>query len=240
MYAVIVSSPDKYFTYSARMWGGKRAVTGGSGRKKAAASTTIAPHTRPPVTALYRPLPPIRHPPDLAAHVVADEQRAIRRHNDAHRPAPARAVGTLPPSDEIVDRRGFAIDHLHPHDLVPCGDRAVPRAVERHERVAAVVGRERRARIEVHAEGRRVRLERDRRGLDGRAVGGRVLGVLLTGKVALRPAVVLPILDDVDPFRRHVVAQVVAVVVRRPQLARRGVDREADGVAQPARKDAAC
>jgi len=58
-----------------------------------------------------------------------------------------------------------------------------------------------------------MRLDRDRRGLDVRAVSRAVLGIGLAGEIALGPAVVAAVLDDVDVLRRKVIAQVVAFVV---------------------------
>ena len=76
-------------------------------------------------------------------------------------------------------------------------------------------------------------LNRDRRRLDAGAVGVGVLGVLLPGEIAVGPAVEFAVFENVDVLGRQVVAQVVAVVVVRPQLAGRGVERQADGIAQP-------
>src|SRR5206468_11673297 len=234
-YAVTVSPPDRYFTYSA--WISADGRTGGRAETRNAAPTTsVAPYqptARPPV----RPsvLPPISHPPDLPAHVVADQQRAVRGHHDAHRPAPARAVGQLPPGDEVVDRHGPAVLDLDPHHLRAGRHRAIPRAVVGDEGVTAVIRRERRTRVERDAEWRRVRLKGDGRRLDCRAVGVRVFGVPLAGEVALRPSVILAVLDDVDPLRWDVVPKVVAVVVRGPELSRRGVEREPHRVPEAAR-----
>src|SRR5438034_7142733 len=82
-----------------------------------------------------------------------------------------------------------------------------------------------------------MRLDRDRRGLDVRAVSRSVLGIGLAGEVALGPAVVAAVLDDVDVLRRKVIAQVVAVVIPAPKLARFRIERDADRVAQPLRED---
>src|SRR6267378_4590307 len=80
---------------------------------------------------------------------------------------------------------------------------------------------------------RPMRLHRDRRGLDVRAVSRSVLGIGLAGEIALGPAVVAAVFDDVDVLRGKVIAQVVAVVVAAPQLTGGGIERDTDRVAQP-------
>src|SRR5689334_22296266 len=97
----------------------------------------------------------------------------------------------------------------------------------RDERVALVVARETRARIEREAEWRGVRLYRERRRLDTGTVESMVLGVGLSREIALRPAVPLAVLEDIHVLRRNVVAEVVAIVVVRPELAGRGIERQA-------------
>ena len=111
--------------------------------------------------------------------------------------------------------------------------------MQRHERIASILARELRAGIERQPEWGGVRLDRDRRRLDLRAVGGSVLGIGFARQVALRPAVIAAILDDVDVLGRQVVAEVVAVVVAAPQFARGRIERQADGVAQSFREDPA-
>ena len=80
-------------------------------------------------------------------------------------------------------------------------------------------------------------LHHDRRRLDVRAFGGAVFRIGLAREIALGPAIVSAVLDDVDVFGREVITQVVAVVVAAPQLASRGIERQADAVAEPARED---
>jgi len=111
--------------------------------------------------------------------------------------------------------------------------------VQRDERVAAVLGRERGAGIERDPERRRMRLDGDRRRLDVRATRRSVLGIGFAREVALGPAVVAAVLDDVDVLGRQVIAQIVAIVVTAPQLAGRRIERQADCVPEPAREDAA-
>src|SRR2546427_11288170 len=102
---------------SGREW----AVIGGNGGYNAA--TASAPNAIPPTTALYRPLPPIGHPPDLSAHVVAHQQGPVRQHQETHGPSPTRAVGALPADYEIIHAHGAAAAaiHLDPHDFAPVG-----------------------------------------------------------------------------------------------------------------------
>src|SRR2546425_11881863 len=92
----MVSLPLRYFTYSA--WTSRRS--------KAAPITALAATHRavPPITARYRPLRSITHPPDPIPLVVSDQQCAVRRHDDPDRTPPARAVGKLPAGDEVLDR----------------------------------------------------------------------------------------------------------------------------------------
>src|SRR5439155_25927032 len=130
-----------------------------------------------------------------------------------------------------------AVD-LDPHYLGARRNRAIPRAVQRDERVAPVIGRERGAGVEGEPERRRMRLDGDRRRLDARAARRSVLGIGFAGEVALGPAVVAAGLDDVDVLGRQVIAQIVAVVVPAPQLAGRRIERQADRVPEPTREDA--
>ena len=102
----------------------------------------------------------------------------------------------------------------------------------RHEGIALVLGREHGARVEREPERRRVCLERERGRLHPRAVGAHILGVRLAGEVALRPAIPSAVPQDVEVLGWHIVAQVVAVVVVGPQLARGRVEREPDGIAE--------
>src|SRR6266550_3412150 len=159
MYAVIVSLPLRYLTYSAWISGGeRRRRTAEDGASMSANAIAVATTTRPTFAAMRRLAPtfavlvPIRHPPDLPTHVVAHQQRAIRSHNDAHRTAPARPVGPLPSGDEIVDRDGAAVLYVDAHHLVARGHRAIPGTVEGHEGIAAIVRREGGARVKVHSE----------------------------------------------------------------------------------------
>src|SRR5439155_19451083 len=100
---------------SGREW----AVIGGNGRYNAA--TVSAPNAIPPSTALYRPLPPIAHPPDLSAHVVPHQQRAVRQHQETDRPTPARTSGALPTDNAILQTHRAAPTpvHLYAPDVRP-------------------------------------------------------------------------------------------------------------------------
>src|SRR5574341_354176 len=220
------------------MSGEAKAAMGGKRRQRIATATTVA--------APCRPLPPfslpsIAHPPDLSTGVVTDQQGTIRQHQQPDRPAPACAVGTLPTHDEVIDagRAAAAAVHLHPHHFRSRRHGAIPRAVERHERVTAIVARKLRARIEREAERRGMRLHGDYRRLDVRTVGRAVFGIRFAWQIALRPTVVAPVFDDVDVLGGKVVAEVVAVVVVAPELAGRRIERHADGVAQALRENAA-
>src|SRR6266536_2294823 len=186
-------------------------------------------------------LPSISHPPDLATHVVAHQQRAVRQDQQANRPAPARAAGALPAYDEVFDAGGAPATavHLHAHDLGAGRDGPVPGPVQGHERRAAILAGELRARIEREAERRGVGLHRDGGRLDLRAVSRSVLGIGLARQITLWPPVVAAVLDDVDMLGGHVVAEVVAVVVAAPELAGRGVECHPDGIAQSLREDPA-
>src|SRR6266850_4848767 len=151
MYAVTVSLPLRYLTYSAWMSGERW----NDGMMERAVTARIArpPNHSPFVPTFQRSiLPSITHPPDLPAHVVAHQQRAIRSHNDAHRTPPARPVGPLPSRDEIVDRDGAAVLYVDAHHLIARGHRAVPGTVEGHEGIAAIVRGEGGACVKVHPE----------------------------------------------------------------------------------------
>src|SRR6267143_223282 len=209
-----------------------KAAMGGNRRQSAATANTPAAIWRLLPSLL---LPPIAHPPDFATVVVTHEKRSVRKHQETDRPPPAGAVGTLPTDDEIIyaHRAAPAAVHLDAYDLCARRHGAIPRAVQCDERVAAILSGELGARVERESERRRMRLHRDRRGLDVRAVSRSVLGIGLAGEIALGPAVVAAVFDDVDVLRGKVIAQVVAVVVAAPQLTGGGIERDTDRVAQP-------
>src|SRR5207253_3461308 len=137
----------------------------------------------PTSTILHNPPRPfttsfdIAHSPDPIACVVAHQQRSIRHHQEPNRSPPARPVGQLPSRDEVLDRDGTAVLHMHPHNFGARWYRAIPGAVIRHERITGVVRRKPGARVEREPEGRRMRLYGQRRGLDAGAVGPGELGV---------------------------------------------------------------
>src|SRR5947207_13882274 len=90
----------------------------------------------PPVAAL------VHHPPDPAGRVVGDVQRAVGAHGHAHRPV-LRTGAVLVP--EPVGERLVRPDRItplegHEHDTIAGLGQggAVPRAVERDERAAAI------------------------------------------------------------------------------------------------------
>src|SRR2546422_4242364 len=134
----MVSLPLRYFTYSA--WTSRRS--------KAAPITALAATHRavPPITARYRPLRSITHPPDPIPLVVSDQQCAVRRHDDPDRTPPARAVGKLPAGDEVLDRGRPPVLHPDAHERRARWHGTVPGAVIRHEGIALVVGGELRPR----------------------------------------------------------------------------------------------
>src|SRR5438128_1856156 len=178
----------------------------------------------------------IGDPPNPAAGVVGDEQRAVRQHQQADGSTPARAVRELPAGDEVLDGDRLAVLDTHPDHLRARWHAAVPGAVVGHEGVAAIASGEHRAGVKGEAEWRRVRLYEEGGRLDSGALGFRVFGVGLVGQVTLRPAVELAVLQDVEVLRWQIVPEVIAVVVIGPELAGRRVERDADGVAQPRRK----
>src|SRR2546426_5999053 len=137
------------------MSGDPKAAMGGNRRQSAATARTPAAICRPLPPLL---LPPIAHPPDLSAHIVAHKQRPVRHHEETHGSSPTRAVGTLPADDEIIHPYGAAPTavHLDPHDLCSRRDGAIPRAVQRDERVAPVLAGELRAGVKREPERRRV------------------------------------------------------------------------------------
>src|SRR2546426_7201058 len=178
----MVSLPLRYFTYSAWTSRRSKAVTDGNGRDVPAVTAMAITHAAvPPITARYRPLRSIAHPPDPTSLVVSDQQGAVRRDDDPDRTPPARAVGKLPAGDEVLDRGRPPVQHADAHELRARWHGTVPGAVIRHEGIALVVGGELRPRVEREPERRRVRLHRQGGRLNLRAVGARVFGVRLVG-----------------------------------------------------------
>src|SRR5258708_29892800 len=90
----------------------------------------------------------------------------------------------------------MAVLHMHPHNFGARWYRAIPGAVIRHERVTGVVRGKPGARVECEPQGCRMRLHRQRRRLDARAVGPAELGVGLVRKIALRPTVPLAVRSE--------------------------------------------
>src|SRR5438093_9405646 len=144
------------------MSGGERRRRAAEGGKIIAAVARIpTPATTIAFAAIRRPSPPfaavlpsIAHPPDFSTIVIAHQQGPIRQDEQSHRPAPARAVGTLPTNDEIIHahRAATTAVDLDAHDLGAGRDRTVPGAVQRHERVTAILARELRAGVEREPE----------------------------------------------------------------------------------------
>src|SRR5437762_13901494 len=138
-------------------------TVGPSDRNTPAPSASVHP-TRPTVRPTVRlsDLGSIAHPPDPIARVVGDQQGTVRRDDEPDRATPARAVGQLPAGDEVLDGRRPPALHTDAHHFRARRRAAVPGAVIRHERVALVLGRKHRPRIERLADAGRVRLHAER------------------------------------------------------------------------------
>src|SRR6516225_1093569 len=106
---------------------------------------------------------PVGDAPDRPAGVVGDQQRAVLGDGECGRPAPdlgALLAGNTEAGGEIlVIAFGSAVLERHPNDLVAGRDRAVPRALERHEQAALVFRRKLVALVEDQVEERGMRLE---------------------------------------------------------------------------------
>src|SRR5207249_753446 len=120
-------------------------------------------------TALCRLLPPlaalVHHSPDPPRRVVGDVQRAVGAHRHAHR-SMLRPRGILLPEavrERLIAPHRLAVLEGHERDAVTrLGERrAVPRAMERDERAAAIALRELRPRVERQAIGRPMPRERN-------------------------------------------------------------------------------
>src|SRR5207247_10465376 len=123
---------------------------------------------RPPLpplrtsAALCRLLPPlaalVHHAPDPPRRVVGDVQRAVGAHRHAHR-SMLRPRGILLPEavrERLIAPHRLAVLEGHERDAVTrLGERrAVPRAMERDERAAAIALRDLRLRLDRPAIGR--------------------------------------------------------------------------------------
>src|SRR5439155_24813066 len=199
-----------------------------------------------PFAALYHPLPPsIHHPPDAPGGVVGDVKRSVRSLGHPHRPVLGHVLVGMPEAfgERLVRSPGLAVLERDEHHAV-AGLRQgspVPGSVERNEGAAAVALGELRARVEDEPVRRPVRRERDgrllllRAGSDASAVAA-VLGsehevAELDVVVAVRPSEVVALVDGKELLRwllgallqavefRPVLAELVAAVLRRPQLA---------------------
>src|SRR5581483_8893525 len=90
---------------------------------------------------LRRRVGPVGDAPDGAAAVFADEERAVLRHRDAHRPAPDRFVRDDEAGHEVLVFAGrLAVLEANPDDLVAGALAAVPGAVHGDEGIALVLG----------------------------------------------------------------------------------------------------
>src|SRR5919108_733924 len=181
----MVSRPDGNLTYSEWMsdaggWGRIVEASGGPTVITTAPQSALQLAT---FTLLHQPPPTstdlvsIAHPPDPIARVIAHKQRSIRQHQQTDRSAPARAVSELPPRDEVFAPRRSPAGDMHADDLRSRRHGTVPGTVVRHERIAPIVGGEKRACIEREPERCRVRLNGQRRRLDAGAVESTVLRI---------------------------------------------------------------
>src|SRR5579875_865218 len=85
----------------------------------------------------------IGNAPDRARAVVADQQGAVMRDRDRHRPSPHLAPGRDETGHEVLRiAPGNAPENRYEDDLVAGKLTAIPRAVLAHERTLAVRGGE--------------------------------------------------------------------------------------------------
>src|SRR5881409_917294 len=168
-------------------------------------------------TALCRPLPPlVHHPPDPAGRVVGDVQGAVGAYGHTHRPV-LRTGAVLVPEpvrERLVRPDGLGVLERHKHDTIAgLGQgRAVPRAVKRHEGPVAKPRGELGAPIERESVRRPMPRKRDQRLLLVLAASDRLAVAPILGAehqvtqlgvvVAIRPAVVVPLRELEELFRR--------------------------------------
>ena len=171
--------------------------------------------------------------------VVADQQRSVPCNRHAARLCPGAAVVNDEPGQEILVVVGrHAILQVDAHDLVAGAEAAVPRAVQRDERIAHVLGRKRgralRGVVERDGRGRRVRREQHIRhgdpALEVRALSGHAR-ILVVTEVVPGPAVELARAHARDVVGDEIIAQVVALVGRAPEVAAARVHGQAHAVA---------
>src|SRR5881628_361781 len=212
-------------------------------------STSGLPEYPATSTALYRPLPSlpplVHHPPDPAGRVVGDVQGAVGARGHTHRPVLWTGAVLVPEAvrERLVRPDGLAVLERHKHDTIAgLGQgRAVPRAVKRHEGPVAKPRGELGAPIERESVRRPMPRKRDQRLLLVLAASDRLAVAPILGRehqvtqlgvvVAIRPAVVVPLRELEELFRRlfrallqreqlgPVLAQLIAAVLGRVQLA---------------------
>src|SRR5262245_2711024 len=113
-------------------------------------------------TPLLSLLPLVRHAPHLHSAVVNHQQRPVANHPHADRPSPhllARLIGNPAGEEVFVAAFRLALLEGNADDFVSASLRAVPRAVQRDERVAHVLPRKHLARVKYNAERGRMRLD---------------------------------------------------------------------------------
>src|SRR6266498_326891 len=107
-------------------------------------------------------LPLVRHSPDFLPAVVDHQQGSVANHPHADRPPPhllARLIGDPAGEEVFVAYFRLALLERDADDFVSAALRAVPRAVQRDERVAHVLLGKHLARVKLDAERRRMRLD---------------------------------------------------------------------------------
>ena len=184
----------------------------------------------------------ISDPPDRAATILGDEQRAVIGHCDADRATPYLGVGDHEAGHEIlVFACGFAAAvEQQPHDFVSRPLVAVPGAVHGRKRTALVLGGKVVALVEDHLQGRRMGLHQH--------VGDRDL-VLEIGPTARMPRIFVSTDEVPRPtiegafndmcciFKWRVVAELIALVDDAPELPGGRLNSHAYAIAQARRDD---
>ena len=170
--------------------------------------------------------------------VVAHQQRAVGHDQHVHGPSPLGTVRLQPAAGEhFVVHDIAALQSGHGH-AVAHGVRAVPGAVLGDEDLAAVLRGEHLARIELHAQRRRMGRDLQLGRLETRALALPV-GLLgnLVGHAYGKAVVQARLGRAVERVGRRGVAGSVAAVAGEPQVVGSGMEVEADRVADAASVD---
>ena len=156
----------------------------------------------------------IRHAPDRAAAVVADEQRTVRRDRDADRATPDALVVADEADQKILILAGrLAVLHHQPHDFVAGALGPVPRAVQRDEGVALVVGGKLIRAIERDGERRGMRLNEN---VGRRDVAREIRPLVLVARVLMVAEIVPgPAIEGALRDMRRIVGRQIVAEVRR-------------------------